>query len=419
MAMASSSKTQLSPTGSLGAGGGDQEAASQERFNLRTCGRETVPNQAPRRNLSKKHGQSVPTIPSRFEVTLYKGNREFKGFNSRSMRFEANRPSEVPGPGQYGLKKTFFQENEEKPGWGIRGTGGFASRSRRFGIRSMPSMPPAGLGCPGPGAYEPLGALRLAKDSKDFNQAGATAVFNPSKTTSKAGSASKLEPGPGQYNARLLPDARQAAAAQSAFRSTSTRGPSMAVSDEPGPGEYYDGTDRPVGWVAPHLDGLDLRYAQFKEPSKPHIAKVHQDLPPASEQARGVLGEFSKEVCRPCLGTVGLAATLPGPGHYDQDRDGMWKGNPTGVNGHGSFQPGAKRTDWAPAEVGLLPGPGKYEPKKVSPDTLTSAASAFVSTSSRGKYQFPQAPGPAYYSVSLPKHKSFRLKDKEFITGAT
>merc|ERR1711974_388362 len=98
---------------------------------------------------------AVPTIPSRLETTIFKGRRERKGFGVASLRFDGIDP-DGPGPGAYGSRKVFHQELDERFGWGKRGTGGFASRSRRFGVRSLPSMPPAGLGCPGPGQYAPM-----------------------------------------------------------------------------------------------------------------------------------------------------------------------------------------------------------------------------------------------------------------------
>jgi len=115
------------------------------------------------------------------------------------------------------------------------GTSGFASKAKRFGMRSMPSMPPPGLGCPGPGTYNALGALHSTKEPKNFNKA-ASANFNPLKNGQKVPSSSKL-PGPGQYDPRLLPTAREAAAAQAAFNS-STRLKGDQPSDIPGPGEY-------------------------------------------------------------------------------------------------------------------------------------------------------------------------------------
>eukprot|EP00913_Durusdinium_trenchii_P028744 g26958.t1 len=151
-------------------------------------------------------------------------------------------------------------------------------------MRSMPSMPPPGLGCPGPGAYNALGALHSTKERKNFNKAGASANFNPSKNGQKVPPSSRL-PGPGQYDPRMLPTAREAAAAQAAFNSSSTRlKGDLEPSGIPGPGEYYDGMARrslgqplelvlvltsvwcrPVGYVPEYHQGLDMRMPTFKE----------------------------------------------------------------------------------------------------------------------------------------------------------
>jgi len=356
--------------------------------------------------------RSVPTIPSRYAVNLIKGNREYKGFNSRAMRFEVERAGEGPGPGSYGERKTFHQEFTERPSWGARGTSGFASKAKRFGMRSMPSMLPPGLGCPGPGAYNALGALHRTKERKNFNKAGASANFNPSKNGQKVPTSGKL-PGPGQYDPRMLPTAREAAAAQAAFRSSSTRlKGDLQPSEIPGPGEYYDGMARPVGYVPEYHQNLDMRMPTFKERHRRHITKIHHDLPAASAKARSILGDFGDEVSRECLGTQGTAVALPGPGHYEQDLC-LEKSMAVCAS---AFKDGPKRTDWAPEELSCLPGPGKYEPKGPPFTRLTSAKSAFVSASERNKIQLSAVPGPAYYTPSLPKlQKSFRLKSGVFV----
>jgi len=354
------------------------------------------------------HAGSVPTIPSRYEVTLLKGDLEFKGFGCGSLRFGSTAGEDVPGPGNYGQRKAFHEENDAKACWGIRGTGGFASRSRRFGMRSMPQLPPAGLGCPGPGAYVTDGAIAHVKNPRDFSKAKYTAVFaNPLGKDKDPWSA---VPGPGYYGAPIRPPAKEAAAAQAAFKSTSMRGVAGAspeAAEMPGPGEYYEDHDahRRAPPQSPTCKG-----SVFQAPSERKIVKVHTDLPAASREARAVLGKFGDEVARVPQGTVGLAAGLPGPGHYKQDRDAMWKGRTVGVGGMSSFQAGPQRTEWAPEEESLKPGPGRYEPHKPGPDTYTSAVSAFNSVSVRNKLQVPDAPGPAYYAPQkVPHHKSFRL----------
>lgn len=390
-----------------GAGSG---ADSTMRPNLRTCGGAvTSLVVAPKRG-ELPRSNTMPTIPSRFEVTLIKGDREHKGFGAKALRFDSGPPEEVPGPGSYGLHKAFHQESGERVSWGIRGTGGFASRSTRFGARSMPQMPPAGRGCPGPGAYDPTSALRFVKEPQDFNQAKRTAIFADAEAKSRV-PASASVPGPGHYTCKTQADAKATSAAQAAFKSASGRGVDVGKAAEfPGPGEYYDGTSKPF---ADPID--DCGSAVFKHPTKPKIARVHRDLPTVDGAAREVLGSFADAVGRECVGTIGSAAKLPGPGHYDQDRDGMWHGGLVGAAGSSAFQAGPKRTEWASEEVALMPGPGRYNPKKVEGGVLvTSAASCFNSGTERNQINLSAAPGPAYYKPSLLKDKrSFRLRSTD------
>eukprot|EP00438_Fugacium_kawagutii_P008496 Skav210948 [mRNA] locus=scaffold713:262048:265983:+ [translate_table: standard] len=71
----------------------------------------------------------------------------------------------------------------------------------------MPSMPPPGLGCPGPGAYNALGALHNLKMRRNFSKAGASASFNPNKNAQKVPSS-----GSGQEEDRMLPTAQEVSA---------------------------------------------------------------------------------------------------------------------------------------------------------------------------------------------------------------
>jgi len=341
--------------------------------------------------------RSVPTIPSRYTVTLIKGNREYKGFNSRSMRFEVQAPSEAPGPGSYGQQKAFHEDFTGRPSWGVRGTGGFASKARRFNVRIL--LP--GLGCPGPGAY---GAPSLQKAVR----APSAASFASSKT-SRAQSLSEL-PGPGQYEPRFL--ANQSEGARAAFRSTSLRLENPSDEAAPGPGDYHDGLVRPVGYIPEHLQSLDMRMPTFKARSVPRITRVHRDLPAASAKARGLLGNFADEVSRQCLGSQALAVALPGPGEYQDIAKAHF---PSAATSAGSAFQGSKRMDLG-AQESSFPGPGKYEPRKVASPMARTLRSAFQSTSDRGKVQVSSAPGPAYYNPSMPKlQKSFRMKTANFV----
>lgn len=383
--------------------------------NLRTCGRQPTMPLAKAPKLSRdEHCKSMPTIPSRFEVTLFKGDRERLGFGCKALKMGVLQPDEHPGPGDYGHKKSFFDEFGERTSWGIKGTGGFASKSVRLGARSVPALPRPGRGVPGPGAYNQESALRL-RDAKDFNQAAQSAVF--AKNHCEKAEPSTV-PGPGHYISsekagKVL--AREASAAQSAFRSASQRtgGVPFTAEEVPGPGEYSKEATTALHAVTmpDGPNGEFLPSANFKDPSRRKIARVHRDLPAAGESTRNALGDFGDLVGKECVGSLGSMAKLPGPGHYDQDRDSMWEGRMVSAMGSSAFTPGPGRHDWASGDVGLIPGPGKYDPQKVGADRLTSAVSAFNSVSERIKMRHADAPGPAYYSPEMQRSKrSFRLQ---------
>lgn len=391
-----------------------QEAAGQEnpeKENFRSCGRASPPRHAPPR-LTKKE-KSVPTIPSRFEVTLYEGSREHRGFGFGALRWEQLNPvGDIPGPGEYGRRKAFHEEHDERPSWGIRGTGGFASRSQRFGARSMPTLPKAGRGCPGPGAYDPTAGLKAVNAPKDFNKAKSTSAFSAPAEREKDVVPPPPVPGPGHYGAPKPPaGASMVCAARSAFKSEAERGIVLPTEDMPGPGEYWDGLSKAPLLVADKAG--EMSTVHFQQASRRRVVQVHRDLPAADERAREVLGDFGDKVGRVVDGSMGYNKKLPGPGHYDQDRDAIWAGGLVGVSGSSSFQPGPERGNLAPKELGQLPGPGKYNPKTLDTLQVADAKSAFNSATIRIKDDSLPAPGPCYYSPLPPRGaRSFMLNAK-------
>lgn len=358
--------------------------------------------------------RSKPSIPSRLETIIFQGDREFLGFGSNALRFVQN-PGDLenPGPGSYAKLKSVVTDIGDRTSWGIRGTGTFASRSRRLGTRSMPSLPVYGRGCPGPGAYESTSAYFNAKEPKYFNHAKQTAIFTkplPLDVFWKV-----PVPGPGHYKLPAKqPDAPQQSGAVASFRSCAQRGGGVQLDgigkDTPGPGKYADGAhlrrSKCLGDSSP----------VFKEPSQRHFVPVHRDLPAADEQMRRVLGDFSELLAQECLGSNSekVKATLPGPGHYDQDRDAVLEGMNLSSIGSSSFQHGSERTEWTSPDARLMPGPGRYEVKVARLDRLTSAASAFNSLSDRDAFPLKKGPGPCYYSPPPPKAgRSFHMNAKK------
>merc|ERR1719335_357823 len=100
--------------------------------------------------------RSPASIPSRLETQLMPGAKEVLAFGTNTQRFydtAVEFAREVPGPGSYGNVKAFHEEVTQNVSQGKKGTGAFASKSRR-----MPTMA-VGLGPrgnPGPGAYDGL-----------------------------------------------------------------------------------------------------------------------------------------------------------------------------------------------------------------------------------------------------------------------
>jgi hypothetical protein len=387
--------------------------------NLRTCGRIVGDKQAPPRIFAEgaKRSASQPTIPSRFETTIHKGRREVLGFGSHTLRWSKDgAKAAMPGPGQYGQPKSFTQEFLERESTGIRGTGGFASRSERVGPRSVPALPRAGRGVPGPGKYNDGAALTAIRNGKDFNQASATSAFAPPVQRTLSNLAPVVDkPGPGHYN-QNLPDAREPTAAVAAFKSQSSQRGDARIpgADVPGPGAYHDGVESKSnfeGQAVKAARAQEAYSAVFKTPSRPRIISVNRDLPTCDKAGREVLREFADQVGRECH--AGFGARRPGPGEYEVNRDAMWEGALVSAVGSSAFQAGPKRSDFVSGESRLLPGPGRYNPNPgyVVPDRLTDAKSAFVTKVDRGRVVESAAPGPCYYTPSLPKAtKSFRLR---------
>lgn len=276
----------------------------------------------------------------------------------------------------------------------------------------MPAIPIMGRGNPGAGAYDPMDAVDQVKSRKDFNQAKHSAAFAANVVSAAVNAqvaAAREVPGPGHYPRAGAPSASaHVNAAQAAFRSLSRRndtgGTGGDTEEKPGPGAYNTES-------APQLPSeSEVCNAVFKEPTQRRIVPVHRDLPAADKKAREALGEFADVTSRECQG-LARRYPLPGPGHYDQDRDGMWEGNLVAAGGSSSFQLGPHRSDVAAASS-EAPGPGRYDMPACAMDKLTSAVSSFVTKTERNKLLLRDAPGPAYYAPKAPKlatKKSFLL----------
>jgi len=318
--------------------------------------------------------------------------------------------SDAPGPGDYrGAAQSFLAEASENPSWGKRGMGGFASRSVRFGARSTPCLPRPGRGVPGPGAYDSQVALSDPMQSKS-----SAAFLGSGRPGGAAGQQGAKVPGPGDYNLDARGGRMHYPSCNSAFNSETRRISSgnAGAASMPGPGEYRADVAPSLATVAAAMQ----ENAIFSRPSQRRIARVHRDLPAVGDRGRRLLGDFGSQVGRQCVGVSGTFVP-PGPGHYPSQRGFAEPAEaelqqPPATS---SFAPGGGRTEQVPREKMGMPGPDVYDAKRPALDKLTSANSAFNSGTQRlDDLRPPPAPGPCYYSPTLPKAgKSFMLNVKK------
>jgi len=168
----------------------------------------------------------------------------------------------------------------------------------------MPSMPPPGRGCPGPGQYGDVnGIVNRLKNRSDFLQGKNTAVFAesvPEAVSSKLKNLGPPVPGPGSYAGAIKHHSKpNINGAVASFKSSSKRGEAGSEQGDnpatmPGPGEYY--SQKPI--LPPTGSGHEGLNAVFQEQCERHYAAVHRDLPVASAKARKALGDFASVVAK-------------------------------------------------------------------------------------------------------------------------
>lgn len=373
-----------------------------EKQNFRTCGKGTggvelkAMNRIPRvRPQSRgEYDATSPSIPSRQMTSIVAGagEREAHGFGSHAMRFHEKNISleaagDAPGPGSYGSQPTFHQESGTKTSLGVKGTGSFASKTRRFRPVPLPG--------PGPGKYD-----QDVRDAKPQSMEGVprlSAPFVPPQSHNPAKS-KQSSPGPGTYcakdSARASPVAvRDCSAAFQTGKGdlASDRDPfRSADGDKPGPGHYSARSSS----TPPGATG------RFKGPISRPLVSVKAGLPTASVSTADTTGDFVRK--------VGVVRTeVPGPGQYEQDTS-IESRKHFNAMGTSSFQKGFSHQPrkWQ----GTSPGPSDYV-DSVLP-TSQGAKSSFNSCSHRTDFAGARrdAPGPAFYSPKAKKGaESFHL----------
>lgn len=390
---------------------GAEDAEVPEKINYRSVGRGDggVMRRRRPRSYRDPDNPTPSSIPSQYETTLYRDNRESKGFSSRASRFAAIRAGEVPGPGSYTNGLDNRQVVKDPAACvGKRGANAFASR--------IPRLDPKVPGAPtGPGDYE---VERSSSNMLTATRNAPSAVFVEPASVNPAQFNARPTPGPGEYLGSSHP--------------WSARGPVRSI------GAYIPRSARmaPTGECAVPAAGASLvavRPGGTRPASSPPATPAAQASAASGQswglpgpRRHGLLPQQVHAVPASPLAALSEAAQLkigerllqagwdpqrrqnsgvPGPGDYDPQFEAM-KG-PTYFSQHGSsaFLLGTSHLPrkWRPD----APGPCEYH---IGTDMASTRGAVLATASPRFKGRQAAAPGPAYYSPrSKSSQQSFHL----------
>ncbi len=338
-------------------------------------------------------GKNFSTIPSKFETTLFTGNKERDGFGSRAHRF-IDVENDLPGPGTYEehAQKICDDRIYSKKGLGV----GFVSKVKRE------SAFKGAANAPGPGSYERGGAfVDEVRENNRSNRSGSTSTFKPPSSKSVV-VASDPTPGPGNYEMPRHFDAAQTAAAvqrqipMAMFSSRTQRGnPAPGSRGAPAPGQY------------------DPNFGAGSDLALPSAA-FHSSVPIVGKEPEPRLTREQQ------LGVVPVQpGVAPGPGEYElpaaalPHTSGIRRRMPQFCDSnHDRF--GKPVAGPAPTAQFRTPGPGSYL-KDASPETAVISSAVFMSGTNRAISGLgAPVPGPAYYSPAVKgARKSFHLNARQ------
>lgn len=306
----------------------------------------------PSGHLHKGHGivAATSSIPSKYQ-TIVTDNSDRKGFSSQAKRFQQESYlTEAPGPGSY---VGHVKVDNDSVSFSKKGTGGFASKSKRQTRYLMSNAP-------GPGIY----ALpSLLNTQKDFNKSGTTANFHRPIAVPLENDPRHVKPAPNTYNVQNSKYGRaNNVAADAAFKSQSKREVIniKEAAKKPAPGQY-DVNDRLLH------ENVKVPFSSFKSTSKRQMApdppkfpgpgayKPGEDVEPANKQL------FPRKhylcISAPAM-PLPETPPPPGPGSYEVvDYEGPPKHYMSGaafVSTTSRWTSNAKNID--------LPGPAHYRP---------------------------------------------------------
>ncbi|CAG5118980.1 unnamed protein product [Candidula unifasciata] len=291
------------------------------------------------------------SIPTKYQ-TVVTDNTDKKGFLSQAKRFKDDSSlTESPSPGTY---NRLGAGNSTSPSFSKKGTGSFASRSKRQ-LRYSDSS------APGPGIY----ALpSLLSTRKDFNRCRVERLFQ--LPIAKASRKTIGVPAPNAYEVLTYKGGKSNnVTANAAFKSRSKRD-LAEVSDQkgnPAPGQY-EVNDTLL------RDSVKVPFSSFKSMSKRQMQPDSDATPGPGAYSPNAPIDYPSKLIFPkrhylCISApaVALPATPPSPGPGAYEIRGF-EGAPKHYMSSAAFVSTTSRWTVPHAEVDL-PGPSHYRPSRV------------------------------------------------------
>ncbi|XP_041359400.1 O(6)-methylguanine-induced apoptosis 2-like [Gigantopelta aegis] len=302
-------------------------------------------------HIHKGHGvvAANSSIPTKYQ-TIVTDNTDKKGFLTKAKRFQADVDlTEAPGPGNY-LKHT--KVDNSSPSLSKKGTGGFASKSKR-GVKFSMSA------APGPGTYFP----QLANCKCHFDRETTTRPFRLpiAKTVDKTNGI----PAPNEYKILMCKFGKKNnVSAEAAFKSQSKR-EMINLKDAhrmPAPGQYTIKDSLLHESPVITESSFKSRTIRKTHPDPPDFPGPGTYLPSGNEEPPKKLLFPRKHYL--CISAPAMplppAPPTPGPGSYEMvDYDGPTKH----FMSSSAFVSATSR--WSGDVLGMgtaLPGPAHYRP---------------------------------------------------------
>lgn len=361
-------------------------SAREKKVNYRSMGKGSggVAMTAKKKSWRDPDYVTQPSIPGKFETTLYRGNNEDKGFGSQAPRFGQEQRAEGAGPATHGPLAGMADKVVEAKAVGTRGHGAFASRTPRQKAAH------GTIKAPGPGAY--AGSTGIESVLSAPANMLPSAAFVPPSAVNPAKFNERAKPGPGDYSGAVgLTDVRYKPESTGAFLSCEHRAGIPVHDKAPGPGAY-EGRGM--------LRGEEPASGRAPSPSRRvagelcPLAKCPKGWDPETGTTVNALAHRSVKILEP---EARQQIPRPGPGHYQPKPELLTGGGKTEHHTGETTQFRVGNSHKARKWKEMIPGPGQYE---ATPGAdAFAAANSFDSMTLRFKDKDPRhsAPGPSYY----------------------